>query len=230
MVLLHNLLLVIPSMVLSPILSPTIHSANSLNGLVEISPIVIQRHTLVLLLKLELLVDIATSSLYLKQVNLQHCLILQTVLVERTILTLEPDHLLHLVHCSVMVLRLKKQPLHTTNPLLLSPLHSQMLEVLQLLNLHLLIMDRSLILLLHPTLQIMEIFLLFLAMSVHLENCLRSKVLQLRNSSPNLSGIVSVLLSGSSTNSRILPISDSCLIGEALLLVLQNSQCSRRRV
>ena len=39
----------------------------------------------------------------------------------------------------------------------------------------------------------------------------------MRNSSPNLSGIVSVLLSGSSTNSRILPISDLCLIGDLVI-------------
>ena len=59
-------------------------------------------------------------------------------------------------------------------------------------------------------------------MSVLSEDYLRSRVLQLRTSSPNLSGIVSVLRSGSSTNSRILQTSDLCLIGEALLLVLQN--------
>ena len=158
MVLLHNLLLVIPSMVQSLMLSPIIHSENSLSGLAEISPIVIQRHMLVLLLKLGLLVDIATSSLFLRQVNPQHCLILQTVLVERTILTLELDHSLHLVHSSVMVSRLKKQPLHTTNPLLLSPLHLQMLEVLDLLLLHRLIMDRLVLLFLHLTLRIMEVY------------------------------------------------------------------------
>ena len=158
MVLLHNLLLVIPSMVQSLMLSPIIHSENSLNGLAEISLILIQEHILVLLLKLELLVDIATLSLYLKQVNLLHCLILQTVLVEKIILTLELDPSLLLVRSSVTVSRLKKQPLHTTNPLLLSPSHSQMLEVLDLLLLHQLIMDRSALLHLLVASQIMEAY------------------------------------------------------------------------
>ena len=62
-------------------------------------------------------------------------------------------------------------------------------------------------------------------MNVPLENYLRSRVLQLRTSSPNLSGIVKVLLSGSSTNSRILPTLDLLLIGDLVIfLELQLSE------
>ena len=61
-------------------------------------------------------------------------------------------------------------------------------------------------------------------MSVPSENCLKSKVLLLINSSPNLSGIVRVLLSESSTNSKILQISDLHLIGDrAIFSALRRS-------
>ena len=71
----------------------------------------IQLHILVLLQEFQLLVVTATSSLFLRQVSLQHSLRLEMVLVEKEIHTQTSNHLLDLDHSSILAIRLEKATL-----------------------------------------------------------------------------------------------------------------------